>query len=476
MQNPDLNSVPVVARRALKELARRQLAPTPENYTHLFYEIAGTPAPTRVIKLAASGVQTAAPVTAIKLEPTFTTPVDEMTEMLQELLARAIAFTPITSKVTESEVSSQAEHLATRAREITSVKELKELRVSLRDFWIGIERNNNIYHEFVSELGDLVKMMGHGLSELVVKDSWLEKELKLVQNIVNDPIDVAALKRVKTRLMEILVKQGTRKTAIQQAENAVREMVTRFIDRLAGIKSSTGEYQEKLSSYAELIERTDNIEQLNRVLNDLMFDTRVMQTDALRSHEELTELRGQVSVYEDKIQKLESELVSTAELIKEDPLTHVLNRRGLHDVFHVEMTRCERRNVPLSVAMIDIDDFKRLNDTYGHQAGDAALAHLAKLMRDMLRATDWIARYGGEEFVILMPETDMQQGIVGISRVKSALAGLPVPYKDQQISMTFSAGVTQGVLPEKDTDMLERADRGLYRAKAEGKDRVIGEP
>jgi diguanylate cyclase len=201
-----------------------------------------------------------------------------------------------------------------------------------------------------------------------------------------------------------------------------------------------------------------------------------MQTDALRSHEELTELRGQVSVYEDKIQKLESELVSTAELIKEDPLTHVLNRRGLHDVFHVEMTRCERRNVPLSVAMIDIDDFKRLNDTYGHQAGDAALAHLAKLMRDMLRATDWIARYGGEEFVILMPETDMQQGIVGISRVKSALAGLPVPYKDQQISMTFSAGVTQGVLPEKDTDMLERADRGLYRAKAEGKDRVIGEP
>lgn len=468
MQATEPGSVPDVARRALKELARRRLAPTPENYTQIFYEISGATNPNRATRPA-----TVPPIG--KIEPAMTMPDNEMTEVLQELLARAIAFTPSAAKTPGSDLSTQAEHFSSKIRDITSLKELKDLRGSLRDFWLRVERNNSVYQEFVTELGELVKMMGHGLSELVVRDSWLEKKMQLIQGIVDSPLDVMALKRVRARLTEVLVNQGTRKSAIQQAENAVREMVTRFIDRLAGISSSTGEYQEKLSGYAALIERTDSIDELNKVLNDLMFDTRVMQTDALRSHEDLTELRGQVSAYEQKIQQLESELESTVELIKEDPLTHVLNRRGLHDVFHVEITRCERRNVPLSVAMIDIDDFKRLNDTYGHQAGDAALAHLAKLMRDILRATDWIARFGGEEFVVLMPETDIQQGLIGIGRVRTALARLPVPYKDHRIAMTFSAGVTQAVLPEQENEMLERADRALYRAKAEGKDRVVAE-
>ena len=97
-----------------------------------------------------------------------------------------------------------------------------------------------------------------------------------------------------------------------------------------------------------------------------------------------------------------------SELVREDQLTGSLNRRGLDDVFERERARADRRGTPLCIAMLDLDDFKRLNDTYGHLAGDDALSHLVKVVKDTLRSMDVIARFGGEEFLILLPETTVE--------------------------------------------------------------------
>jgi diguanylate cyclase len=468
MRSIELVAISDVARKALKEIARQELTPTPENYARIFYEVAGGRG-----QLQSSNHSTNGAKIVERIEPSLGTNSNALTDILRELLARSVRFTPSTLQIQEPDLSEQAGLLAAGIRETTSLKELENLQIKLRDFWLNVERRNVTQQEFMMELGELVKLMSTGFSELIVRDPWLELKLKSIQKLMEGKIDLVLLKRIKLKFTDILLNQGNRKSAIKDAENAVRDMVTRFIGRLSKISASTGDYHDKLNNYANLIEQTESIEQFNKVLNDLIFDTRVMQTDAFRGHEELSELRGQVADYESRILKLEEELETTSGLIREDPLTHVLNRRGLQDVFHVEITRCQRRDVPLSVAMIDIDNFKVLNDTYGHQAGDAALGHLSKIMRETLRATDWIARYGGEEFVVLLPDTDLEKGLIGINRIRTALAKQPVIYNDKCIPMTFSAGVTQKAPADKEEDMLARADCGLYQAKSAGKDRVV---
>ena len=113
------------------------------------------------------------------------------------------------------------------------------------------------------------------------------------------------------------------------------------------------------------------------------------------------------------MRKLEAELEHVSEQVSQDQLTGALNRRGLDDAMQREMARAERRKSGLCVAVLDLDNFKKLNDTYGHQAGDDALVHLTKVVRKTLRPTDTVARYGGEEFIILFSDTDLEQAGAG---------------------------------------------------------------
>ena len=129
-----------------------------------------------------------------------------------------------------------------------------------------------------------------------------------------------------------------------------------------------------------------------------MLETRIAQTEALRSRDQMLSARQEVQEAEMRIHALESKLEQMSELVREDQLTGGLNRRGLDEVLERELARADRRHSPLCIAMLDVDDFKQLNDTHGHTVGDAALVHLVRVMKDALRTVDAVARFGGEEF------------------------------------------------------------------------------
>jgi len=154
-------------------------------------------------------------------------------------------------------------------------------------------------------------------------------------------------------------------------------------------------------------------------------------------------------------------------------LTGSLNRRGLDDVFERELARAERRNTPLCVAMLDLDDFKRLNDTHGHTAGDEALIHLVRVIKDTLRTMDVIARFGGEEFLIILPETTMEDAMQTVTRVQRELTKRIFMHNNERLLITFSAGVALRVGLEDQGSMIKRADEALYKAKRAGKNRVV---
>ena len=249
-------------------------------------------------------------------------------------------------------------------------------------------------------------------------------------------------------------------------------MVTTFVDRLSSMADGTGEYHDRLAGYATRIERAEDLSELSGLVMEVMQDTRSVQADLARSREELLESRRRVDDYQQQVQKLEGEMALLSDRLHEDQLTQLLNRRGLARAFEAELARADRHGRPLCLAVLDVDDFKRLNDRLGHQAGDLALVHLARIVRRSIRPTDIISRYGGEEFVILLPETLLDDAVMVMSRVQRELTKRIFLHNHERVLITFSAGVAQRAFGESQEELIARADKALYHAKEAGKNRV----
>lgn len=232
--------------------------------------------------------------------------------------------------------------------------------------------------------------------------------------------------------------------------------------------AGSSEYYRRIERCARQIRRTDN---LNEIINIL--DVALLETRSLYSSDEVRSAQEQVQRAEQKIELLKSELEQLSELVHADPLTGAFNRGGLDDAFAREAARADRNDAALCVALLDMDNFKRLNDTCGHQAGDNALLHLVNVARETLRPNDIIARFGGEEFVILLPDTRLDAAMSVMCRLQHDLAISCVSHTSQPQLITFSAGVAAREPYEHQSTVLNRADKALYRAKHAGKNRVI---
>jgi len=157
-----------------------------------------------------------------------------------------------------------------------------------------------------------------------------------------------------------------------------------------------------------------------------------------------------------------------------DPLTGLYNRRYLEEIMERETRRAVRSNQGFGVLMIDLDHFKKFNDTYGHEAGDLVLRETAAFLLRSVRAEDIVCRFGGEEFVVILPLAELKVTLARAERIRSHLRELSVFHQGQSVGViTASVGVAE--LPQHGAtakELLEAADAALYRAKREGRDRV----
>jgi len=229
-----------------------------------------------------------------------------------------------------------------------------------------------------------------------------------------------------------------------------------------------GSYHDRIERYAQQIRRTDNVAEIIDIL-----DAALLETRALHSRDEVQAAREQVQRAEQKIEELKNELEQLKQLVHADPLTGAFNRSGLDETFAREAARADRHDIPMCVALLDLDDFKRFNDTCGHVAGDNALRHLVNVAKETLRPNDTIARFGGEEFVILMPDTGMESAMLVVYRLQRSLAASCFLHAGQPLPITFSAGVTPRTHYERQSTVITRADEALYEAKRAGKNRVL---
>ncbi|HQY05916.1 MAG TPA: diguanylate cyclase [Lacunisphaera sp.] len=174
--------------------------------------------------------------------------------------------------------------------------------------------------------------------------------------------------------------------------------------------------------------------------------------------------------------KLGDTLAQLRQLAQRDELTRLLNRREFSRILNEEWDRSVRFQRPFALVMVDIDFFKKINDTHGHQAGDEVLRHVASLLAGQVRTVDRVARYGGEEFALVMVETDSKNAAEHIKRLGVLLADLPciVADKNLTIEVTLSAGVADSLQGATSAaGLVEMADKALYAAKKGGRNRIV---
>ncbi|WP_433852904.1 diguanylate cyclase [Stenotrophomonas nitritireducens] len=170
---------------------------------------------------------------------------------------------------------------------------------------------------------------------------------------------------------------------------------------------------------------------------------------------------------------VERQMVDLRRLARRDGLTGLLNRTALMGDGGQQLAQCVRQRQPFAAMLLDLDHFKRINDTHGHQAGDAVLHHTARTLQRNLRGHDWLlGRYGGEEFVLLLPGAGMEQALALAERLRAALEASPLGRDGGAIVTTTSIGVAIADATPDLERLLARADAALYRAKAAGRNRV----
>ncbi len=231
------------------------------------------------------------------------------------------------------------------------------------------------------------------------------------------------------------------------------------------------DYYKRIESYAQKIRETTDVRDIIGILDEALSQTR-----ALHSANEMAIVRQQVVLAEQRIEHLKGELELVNKLVREDQLTGALNRRGLDDALEREAARAKRANKPLCIALVDIDNFKKVNDAFGHQVGDIVLVHLVAIIRETIRTNDLIGRYGGEEFLVLLPDSHLDEAVAVMGRLQRELAGKPISWAKQQLLVTFSAGIAAHASGEAVEALINRADQALYEAKRVGKDRVMVAP
>jgi diguanylate cyclase len=515
-----------LARETLRQLAMRREPPTPDNYRALYHEIAGiapaeplpwsemlralitqiearhagmTPARKRQMldhvlsssgtpeklfdrlqSLARSWAQgsaaegalmpdetaVAAPTAVIEANP----PVGaELQELLAELLDRTLHVLLIDTP----ELNQEAAGLAADIRGAKTPEQIAAFTARLKKFSYRLQFVAEDQAELRTALLKLLQLIIENIGELVMDDRWLSGQVSVVTELVGQPLNLRQLDDVERRMKDLIYKQSTLKKNLNDAQDRLRAMLATFVERLSDFASTTGEYHERIGACAQKISESNNIADLTDVLDVLSQETRAVQLAVQRSHDELLEMRERVEEAEQQIARLQVELAQASEMVRHDALTGVLNRKGLDEAFEREVGRARRKNAPMCLAMLDVDNFKTLNDTHGHDAGDEALVHLARVVRETLRPQDTLARYGGEEFVVILTDTQLDDAVRAMTRVQRELTRKFFLHRNEKILITFSCGVAEMGGDEQPDATIKRADQAMYLAKRAGKNRVV---
>ncbi|OGW04073.1 MAG: hypothetical protein A2889_00590 [Nitrospinae bacterium RIFCSPLOWO2_01_FULL_39_10] len=262
---------------------------------------------------------------------------------------------------------------------------------------------------------------------------------------------------VEKRLSEIAASEDIRKR--------IEDSIVKTIKDIFLSSESVGSYNEILHQHFRNMADVKNIDEIRFIVSSLIKETSETIKSNSKTHEELQKTAKELEDVRKNLHEVQMEA-------RTDSLTGLNNRLAFDEKVKEEMERFNRYKIPCSVAMIDIDHFKNLNDTYGHTIGDKALVHVSKELVKNLRKIDFAARYGGEEFAIILPSTAIKDAAIVIEKIRQEIFDTDFLIKDKSVEITVSGGVKEFCDEDTIAHVIEKADQALYLAKNSGRNQV----
>lgn len=512
--NSSNKNATLIAKEVLQQLAAKHIAPTPEAYVEYYEKISQEPvvhpledtlidfaeaiskqsvSQSRLGKsladavmrrdwLRASSIMNAIAESkaeqeqATKKEPYLSSNSIKHTareEIYRDILNRIFSYSLVSLLNEAPELLNDTKVIKNKLDHAISDNELLDVQKHFNVLSFKIELQNNDIKKKQELLHQLFKLLLENIDALLEKESWLSKQINNVQDLLSTPITQISLKEATYSLKNMIYKQGILKTTLEEERLAVKNMMVAFIEKLSSLVSTTDSYHNAISTFSKKVAVADNIGDLNSALISIMDVTKKTQEEAYNAHNNMTRSQEELMRAQSKIDALENQLSAMSNLVQEDFLTGSSNRRGMDAALEREMHRSMRNKSALCVALLDLDDFKQINDHFGHDTGDEVLIHLVNTIKATLRKLDVIARFGGEEFLIILPDTNKQEAAQIVTRIQRELSKSIFMFNNSNIFITFSAGVAEYTNQETQENMIKRADSALYQAKREGKNRVV---
>ncbi|KGM39451.1 hypothetical protein JY96_03920 [Aquabacterium sp. NJ1] len=327
------------------------------------------------------------------------------------------------------------------------------------------------YH-LIDQLTGLCTALTDSLAELSEDDSWVQGQCLAMRHQLADGLNSRGVRHIQQLLAETREKQIALKQEREAARQALKQLIHQMLHEIAELGSTTDRFHTNLGRYADTIGEADSLESLAGVVREMVAESRTVQAVVSQTQTRLNDEHARASELTERVRQLEDEIRKLSDEVSTDPLTQIANRRGMMRAFETEQAKMQRDGTTLAIGLLDVDNFKKLNDTLGHQTGDEALKFLARRVGELLRPVDVVARYGGEEFVVLLPATGLDEAQQVLTRLQRTLSAEFFEHEDKKVFITFSAGVTLYRAGEAIEATLDRSDVALYEAKRTGKNRT----
>jgi len=415
------------------------------------------------------------------VEPGLPVPGPDQTHQPQVLHALQ---TTVRAALPEDEPRAQAlaDELAALAERVAQEGATADLAEAVAEVCHRVRRVLGVRQDLVAELLALTRSLTEGITELAEDGSWAHGQGKAVRQRLNGNTSARAVRAARALLDHTRDSQRSLQREREAARDALKQMVQQVLTELVALEGTTGGFSERVGGYAAVIANAPSLDSLGQLVREMLTDSQAVQAAVAGARDRLAQEHARAASLEQQVRTLESDLRRLSDEVSTDALTQVANRRGMQQAFEAERARVEREAGAgagagaLAVGLIDIDNFKKLNDSLGHAAGDVALKSLAARVKDWLRPVDHVARFGGEEFVVLLPDTPVDEAQQVLTRLQRKLSASLFMHEGKEVFVTFSAGVTAYRVVDGAGEPLDlalaRADEGLYEAKRTGKNRT----
>lgn len=424
----------------------------------------------------------AGPISIAPLQPDIEDPLEPAKRILEQLI-RQLIINESESELLSSRVAKSYREgdLISLTNELTNLigqgaeSDLSESLKSLPAHEVLIQLLERL--DIPAELNKQFEAIKKSLARGIANDQ-LEELLKQIADLIR-----AMRSRVQQEKNELeqFLKQLTEQ--LQEIDINIQDHFQSHRDSYADGKELHKSVDHEVQQIASSVEQATELTTLKEIVQQRVETISkhmaiYQQSEAVRLQQaeaKVKDLNQKLNIMQGESDRLQQKIVNERNQAMIDPLTGIYNRLAYNERIETEFNRWQRYQTPLTMAVWDIDKFKNVNDTYGHQAGDRVLTVVAKLLSKQVRETDFVARFGGEEFVLLMPETTVEQATKVADNLRNSIEQCEFHFKDQRVPVTISCGLAQFSEGDKVETAFNRADKALYYAKHNGRNRCCTE-